>query len=707
MEASTVARIEKWDRRAVDDGRVGLSELGDAEFSGAVDAGGAWFFVLNGRIVGEHGGSVDRVGAGDGLTAYTAPHPSLPLLFAMQERGGERQGRYFTDDTGLGDVHETLSAGSFTGYVELSERIHSGDYYLVYYGGRALFVAFVGTSGQLVAGEEAFERARDEVGIYEIYSVDLEVRDPPEPSAGGRAGAAGNMADGPVAGLPDPDPGTERDRIGGRPAGDGDETDASTSEDPVEGLRDPDPDAARSRMEESSEEGSPEKGTPETGGATTSRERSDPDTPEPDTPEERTDTGEPDVEADPGEGGTDTGEPDVEADPGEGGTGAGGNEEPPREDGEQNRPGSETGWTSEAGRDELPWNDGQTVPALDPERAAVPARDSPTETESSPEPGSQPGRRSSDPPSKTGVSGGGTGGNGGAGGVREDRVAELESELETLRDQVESLGRERDRLAERQNRTAEGGTDVDQAAELSTEQTAATKALTPKEAFAGTDVFVRYASANRPTLADAHRGAASFEAVKQNRRLKTHTRFDAGGATVDGEPFESFLRNTLAYRSVAWLTTTFLFELRQIGTERLRDLYDALPDIDRAEFDGTVGGSDQEPTFDIVFRNKTGEPLFLADIEEGEGPTDGRPVSELLDRSRGVAGSRSSIAGVFLITSGSFDTEAHKAVRNATKSGFFSRDSRASFVKNPRNDGYHVCLVEAGTEGFYLRQPEF
>jgi hypothetical protein len=687
MEASTVARIEEWDRREVDDGRVGLSELGDAEFSGAVDAGDTWLFVLNGRIVGESGGSVDHVSAGDALTAYTAPHPSLPLLFAMQERGGERQGRYFTDETALEEVHDTLSTGGFTGYVELSEQVHSGDYYVVYYGGRSLSVAFVGTSGRLVTGEEAFGRARDEVGIYEIHAVDLEVRELPEPSAGGRVEATGNTTDDPVGGLPDPDPDTDRDRIGGRSPGDANEADASTGDDPVEGLRDPDPDAARSQSEPSGGE------TTEAGGTEPPRGTPDSDTPDRGDPQDGTGTVEADAEASRKE----------RQERSTVGTAASS-----VEGGDRDRPDSASDGMLRPDADGASWDDGRTVPALDPERTAVRNEGDATGGKASRESGPPPERQPSEPSSGTGPSGDGTEAesDGSVERVGEDRVAELESEIENLRDQVESLSRERDRLAKQRTRTIESGTDVDSTGGPPGQQTEATNSLTPAEALAGTDVFVRYASPNQPTLADAHGGDASFEAVKRNRRLKTHTRFDAAGATVDGEPFESFLRNTLAYRSVAWLTATFLFELRMIGTGAFRDLYDALPEIDRAEFDGTVGGSEQGPTFDIVFRNKTGEPLFLVDLEDGQGSTGGRPVAELLDRSRSVAESRSSIAGVFLITSGAFDTDAHGAVRNATKSGSFSQDSRASFVQTSRNDGYHVCLVEAGAEGFHLSYPD-
>src|SRR6056297_2863346 len=180
METRTVEQVEGWKTRSFSDGFAGLRELSNGEFSGAVRAGGAWLFMLNGRIIGVFEGSLDDFEDADG-TAYAAPHPSLPLLFSMQEEGGETQAKYYTNDTPLTEVDSTLSQGKFTGFIELSENVLSGDYYVAYYGGRSLSVAFVGASEQVVTGDEAFERAKDEVGIYEVMDVDLEVTDVPEP----------------------------------------------------------------------------------------------------------------------------------------------------------------------------------------------------------------------------------------------------------------------------------------------------------------------------------------------------------------------------------------------------------------------------------------------------------------------------------------------------------------------------------------------
>ncbi|MFC7137417.1 hypothetical protein ACFQRB_15215 [Halobaculum litoreum] len=162
--------------RAALGGIDGLRTLQSRDFTGAVTEGHAWLFMLNGRIVGVFDGSLDSFADADG-TAYAAPDPSFPLLFAMRETGGDTKARYYTNDTALSAADAKLSSGKFTGYIELSENVLSGDYYAVYYGGRRLACAFVGTGEQkqVLTGDEAFDAADDEVGIYEVVDVDIDV----------------------------------------------------------------------------------------------------------------------------------------------------------------------------------------------------------------------------------------------------------------------------------------------------------------------------------------------------------------------------------------------------------------------------------------------------------------------------------------------------------------------------------------------------
>jgi len=701
MDERTVARIEGWDRRTIGDGRVGLSRLADGEFSGAVEARGAWLFMLNGRVVGTSGTSVESIGVRESLTAYTAPHPSLPLVFAMRDRGGEIQGRYFTDDTPLAEVHDTLSSGSFTGYVDLSENVHSGDYYVVYYGGRALFAAFVGAAGRLVTDDEAFERAKDEVGIYEVRSVDLDVRDVPDPpeDATGEAGGAGGSST----------VGTSGAAAGGT-AG---TADAGVA-DPESGLRDPDPDAALGGSDAEDEAGdrdepgvegedddgdgpSPDAdedvgpadasatGANASGGGVTPREDVTPgsDDPSPEAPAETRGTtadtagnGRPDDSESTLAGG-------VLDEDGDGGSGL-------------LDPG---GMLDDSGDDDgAAWEDGRTVPALDPDRTGVPTDGATT--------GSETGGPEEDP-SRSGSPSGATEA---AGSGR--RIAELEAEIEDLRERVRSLNGERDRLAaERDQAVAERDRLQARLDDLDAGDGAETD-VSPGAALANTDLFVRYDSKGKPTLADVHDGDASAEAVAANRRLEAHTRIEADDPTVEGEPLESFLSGTLPYRFVAWLTAELAVEIRETGNESaLGDLYGALPEIDRAEFDATVtvtdaDGGERSVSFDVVLRDQMDQPLLVADIDEGRDPTDGRLMSDLLDRAEVVAKAADSLAGAVLVTSSFFHSEVHEAVKDATETGLLDRGSKASFVKTSRTGGYHVGLVEARSEQFHVSRPD-
>ncbi|MFP8891318.1 transcriptional regulator [Natrialbaceae archaeon A-CW2] len=195
MDPRTHERVERWESRPFSGGYDGLSDLADAEFSGAVTAGGAWAFMLNGRIVGVFDGSLEAFESNQG-TIYDSPHPSLPLLCTMHEGDSETRAKYYTNDTPIHEVDRTLQNKSFTGYVELSEQVLSGDYYLVYYGGRRMAAAYIGNAERLLTGEEAFERADDEVGIYRVVDTSIEIADipsdepEPEPAASIDEGSA-------------------------------------------------------------------------------------------------------------------------------------------------------------------------------------------------------------------------------------------------------------------------------------------------------------------------------------------------------------------------------------------------------------------------------------------------------------------------------------------------------------------------------------
>lgn len=193
MEESGIAgAVADWEPREVRDGYRGLADLAESSFSGAIAAGNAWLLFINGRAVGaylEHEtadgydhepATLDRFEGAD-LTAHAAPAAGLPLLFTMQLSDAEVVERGFTKERPIREVDAELQEAGFTGYLELSEQVVSGDYYVVYQAGRSMNLAFTGPSRRVRTGEEAFERTCEEVGLFEVRAVELSVLDIPEP----------------------------------------------------------------------------------------------------------------------------------------------------------------------------------------------------------------------------------------------------------------------------------------------------------------------------------------------------------------------------------------------------------------------------------------------------------------------------------------------------------------------------------------------
>ena len=167
MEQSILSKIGSWEKRSFLRGYVELRELEEVGFSGSIEVGASWLFMLNGKIVGIDNGEIEDFDAKEG-TVYVAPHPSLPLLFSMQSSIKEKGIRYYTEDKSIEEIDATLREAEFTGYLELSENVLSGDYYIIYHRGRSMNVAFIGNVNRLITDEEAQDGTKEEVGIYEV-----------------------------------------------------------------------------------------------------------------------------------------------------------------------------------------------------------------------------------------------------------------------------------------------------------------------------------------------------------------------------------------------------------------------------------------------------------------------------------------------------------------------------------------------------------
>ena len=170
MEQSILSKVESWERHSFLRGYAELRGMEGESFSGVIGVGDSWMFMLNGKIVGIDNGEIEDFEGTEG-SIYVSPHPSLPLLFSMQTSVKEKGMRYYTDDKPIEEVDAMLREAEFTGYLELSENVLSGDYYIVYHRGRSMNVAFIGNVKRLITDEEAREGTEGEVGIYEVNSV--------------------------------------------------------------------------------------------------------------------------------------------------------------------------------------------------------------------------------------------------------------------------------------------------------------------------------------------------------------------------------------------------------------------------------------------------------------------------------------------------------------------------------------------------------
>lgn len=778
MDAERRAEITGWDAREFSGGFEGLGRLVDRGFSGAVTNGTGWLFVFEGRVVGTADADLDAFADASG-TVYKSPAEVLPVLFAMQEEGGEPRAQYYTNDTPLSEADRKLSQGGFTGYVELSENVLSGDYYVTYTAGESMAAAYVGNSRRLETGDDAFELADDEVGIYTVYEVDLDVREIPDPGATGGVTAAGDEAasegdsieiedgadDGEPAEIAEDETGdagpidisepAEPDESGESGGSDGAETvedepvrEATRADAPRDDESPVDGSETTETAGESTDEATPSP-RERTGGAngtetpTDAAERTD--------VAERADAGSPDAGAE-ADASAERAAPAVTTDA----------PDASESDGE--------GPDDDVFSEEEQWREQKSIPALDPSEASDPPGGrgeaetdaggrSPREAsdrqrsgsagrsgdagstaadgaDRSPEPRSTDRDRSSRA-NRSAVSQRASGSGAVDRGSTDERREQLRAELEAAEEKRATLAAERDELAaDRDDIAAERdelASEVDRLeSELSTlreerdrlesELSAARdrlpesdRTISAAEARSGTNLFVRYESKGGATLEDAHDGAVDREALRENLRIEHHTSFETDGLAVDGQPFEAFLEGTIEYGFTRWLVEDLPFEVSGTGNQSvLRDLYDAIPEIDRAEIGGSVSialrenGEEtrEQRSFDLVLRDRMGNPLFVADLNDSRDPTAEGALESLVGNGRDIAESNESFAAAFAVTESFFEPGALETASDAVGGGLFSRSKRASFVKLSRKRGYHLCLVEARDGGFHMTVPD-
>jgi hypothetical protein len=831
MDAQRREAITDWPAQEFTDGFAGLRRFADRGVSGAVTDGSGWLFLFDGRVVGTVDADIDSFADADG-TVYEAPDRSLSALFAMREHGGRERAQYYTEDTPLADADQTLSDGGFTGYIKLSENVLSGDYYVVYTAGESMAAAFVGNARRLETGEDAFALAADEVGIYTVYEVDLDVEEIPRSAGTTSDGSSTATTATDESATEDDKPRTGGDELAtegdGRtpddvvsdpsPAGEtltsntpkrdatqnADTTDTFTTA-AVTDTAEPDdsPDQTEDKGAAPATETSAARSNrydipldadwttdPEAVPATEPVE----DTAAPHASADHSKPDEPENEADPSDDRGDTAKPaagtkaadsddENEGDGDELTTGAAAEGDDAEskgarsddEDNENMGDGDEltTGATAE-GDDaeserarsddkndvfsaEAAWREAASTPTLEstavdgdteagtddpapaseaghaaggaadfdeparghdevaggPASASVSAADEPTATQEQSLNGPKVGES---PP--------------------EDRLRELRSALasvtserddaiarrDAFRTRYEQIANERDELVDdREELRATVEELRSEVTRLREELTTARnhlpdsdEQLSPAAALDGTNLFIRYGSRTGATLEAAHDGERDRSELQANLRIEHHTSFETDGLTVKGEPYESFLHGTIAYRFTRWLTEDLLFETAATGNAgALRDLYDALPELNRAELGGSVSvvhrenGEEvhEERSFDLVFRDRMGNPLFVAELNDSRSSTGGSSIESLVANGETLAASNDSFAGAFSVTASFFEPDALEVADDAVGGGLLSRSKKKGFVKLTRKRGYHLCLVESRDGEFHLTLP--
>lgn len=285
------------------------------------------------------------------------------------------------------------------------------------------------------------------------------------------------------------------------------------------------------------------------------------------------------------------------------------------------------------------------------------------------------------------------------------RIAELERQRDSLEAERDNLIEERNHLDTRVSRLQSRIGELE--SETTTTSNGSTSELPPDEALSKTSLFVRYHTQNRATLTDAYHGEATPEEVNDNLTLEHHTSFDAENTLVKGEPFEQFLTDSIQFDVVSWIVRDLLHVIYNAEYEDdLAELYDYIPDIDRAAIHARNTVDGQSIHFDVVCFDQRGDPLLVLNIHDSNDPTTGAHLESLLDDASMVA-NQWPVTAALLITTSFFEPEALDIADDATAGGggLFGGANRSSYVRLARKRGFHLCLVEARQRQFHVAKP--
>jgi hypothetical protein len=111
--------------------------------------------------------------------------------------------------------------------------------------------------------------------------------------------------------------------------------------------------------------------------------------------------------------------------------------------------------------------------------------------------------------------------------------------------------------------------------------------------------------------------------------------------------------------------------------------------------------------FDVVLRDRMGNPLVVADLNDSRDPVTGEEMETLVEAAQAVGEGTDDLGGAFYVTASFFEPDALENAGTATATGgLLSRSDRLSYVKLSRKRGFHLCLAEDRNETFNLTVPE-
>ena len=575
----------------------------DDTFSGVLRSNGEDAYVVNGKIVGYTGQDVTEIDI-DNCHAQKAPSPVFPLLITMREIVSKNErGKYITSDTPFDEADSMVRDGGFIGYIELSEEVISGDYYGVYDGQGEMYVGLLDNGGVLF-GDEAFEQAQKEVGIYRIVEADIGDVIPVRELVSSQS-------------KPDEELETEIDST---PENDSSELEPPNTQHTEDSLTKNDTAKVSSQQDPFTE---PEVETKSI-------------TSPPEVSEANFDDVQEEVETPDGD--------DIDI-PNE--------VESVMGDGNNTKDRPQSGESNKEMREKF-----------------ADVRNKIEELSQRVE-------------------------------QNEEKFKNFEQDITNLNKKIDQLTKELQMLSTSDESMNDNtGSHTDRA-----DNSADVQELTREQALERIDVFARYKSKSDTTVSEAVEDTSLRDAASENIYFDSHTRFEKENVRINGELYDDFILGSVEMAFTKWILKELVYEIQDTGhTDSISDVYQNIPDINRAEFYGGIEVDDEYVEFDIIYWDSHGEPLFVCDTESGKEPVTGDQLEELMKKTQKVHREYSTIGGAFFVTSSFYEPKALQMASNDVKSGLLS--SKEGYIKMNRKQGFHLCLFEERNGGFTMALPD-